>query len=166
MGAHVLTGKFSQVLISVLRRGGSAVGVGIVFRSRQGANVRKAGFLVEEASPEQATYQAILIALAEAQRCQVNGLTIYVDSAQVVDELNRKVRVVAPLLPAFAQVRCAANTLRRVRFSLGNAAQTFSARRLARTALQDRRPVNIEYDTPLLPLNFGEEFAQRQRPIV
>lgn len=159
MGAQIRTNKFSHVLVSAVRQSGTAVGVGIVFRTREGVNVRKIGYVLEDASPEQATYQALLTTLSEAQRASVRGLTIYIDNPQVVDQLNRRGRAPADLRPLFVQVRCLANSLRRVRFKLARAAQGFAARRLARTAAVDGRPVNIEYDNPLLPLSFGEDVA-------
>lgn len=159
MGAQHLTTRFSQVQISSLRRSGNGAGVGIVFRNRQGSTVRKMAYQVDGASPEQAAFEAVLYALEEAARWGVRGLTVYLDTPQALDQLNRRAHVEPDMMPLYAQVRCAANALGRVRFLPGGSENAFAARRLARAALNNHETVNIEYDTPLLPLSFGEERA-------
>jgi len=162
MGAILHTDEFTQVLVSAVRRG-TSVGVGLVFRGRDDTTVRRVGYLVQDLSTEQATYDAILSALTDAQQQRVRGLTIYVDSAPVLDQLTRRVRVPYELMPAFVQVRCAANGLRRVRFEPSSDVQGFSARRLARAALVGKETIDVRYETPLLPLSFGDDLAPRPR---
>ena len=134
-----------------------------MFRGRDDTTVRRVGYLVQDLSTEQATYDAILSALTDAQQQRVRGLTIYVDSAPVLDQLTRRVRVPYELMPAFVQVRCAANGLRRVRFEPSSDVQGFSARRLARAALVGKETIDVRYETPLLPLSFGDDLAPRPR---
>jgi ribonuclease HI len=157
MGAQQLTARFSQVQISTIRRGGNGAAIGMVFRNRQGSPVRKVAYQVDTQSPDQAALEAVLYALEEAARWNVRSLTVYLDTPQTVDQLNRRAHVEPELMPLYAQVRCAANALGRVRFLPGGPENTFAARRLARSAMNHRETVNIEYDTPLLPLSFGEE---------
>jgi ribonuclease HI len=159
MGAQHLTTRFSQVQVSSMRRNGNGAAVGIVFRNRQGSTVRKVAYQMEGQSPEQAAFEAVLYVLEEAARWNVRGLTVYMDTMQALDQLNRHAHVEPDMMPLYAQVRCAANALGRVRFLPGGPENTFAARRLARAAMNHRETVNIEYDTPLLPLSFGEERA-------
>lgn len=159
MGAQHLTARFSQVQISTIRRSGNGAAVGLVFRNRQGSTVRKVAYQVELQSPEAAAFEAVLFALEEAARWNVRGLTVYLDTPQTVDQLNRRAHVEPDMMPLYAQVRCAANALGRVRFLPGGSENTFAARRLARAAMNNRETVNIEYEIPLLPLSFGEERA-------
>ena len=93
MGARTLTSKFTHVHISTVRRPGNTVGIGIVFRTRQGANVRKTAYAVRDVPLEQATYEAVLAALDQATRVQARGVMVYVDSPKVVAQLNRSARV-------------------------------------------------------------------------
>ncbi len=157
MGARVLTTRFSYVLVSAIRQAGAAVGIGMVYRNRDGANVRKVGYAVDGISPEQATYEAVLTALREAANAGVRGMTVYIDNPQVVDQLNRRARVPAELQSLFVQVRCLANGLGRARFRGAKATQSFAARRLARAATLDRQPLNIDYGNIPLRLSLGDE---------
>jgi ribonuclease HI len=156
MGAHTLTTKVAKVQISTVRRGADAVGVGIVFRNRLDETVRKIGYVAGGEDLERATYEAVITALEEAARLGAPGLTVQLDSPQVVEQLDRRAKVPPALLPLHMQARCRANALRRVRFQLAPRGQSFAARRLARAASLESEPVNVEYDTPLLPLTFGE----------
>ena len=157
MGARTLTSKFTQVHVSAVRRPGNSIGVGIVFRTRQGANVRKTAYALRDVSLEQATYEAILTALDEATRVNARGPIVYVDSPKVVAQLNRTAQTPPELRALFVQVRCRANGLRRVRFRLARPGQNFAARRLARAATTGEQPVNIEYDNVLLSLSFTDD---------
>lgn len=159
MGAQRLVHKFSHVLVSALRQPGTGVGVGIVYRSRDGANVRKAGHVAYGVSVDEAVYDALLEVLNEASAANARAITVYLDQPQVVEQLNRRARAPAHLQPQFVQLRCLANGLGRVRFRHAKPSLGFAARRVARSALSERRPVNIEYDNPLLPLSFADDAA-------
>jgi ribonuclease HI len=156
MGAHTLTTRVAKAQVSTVRRGGDAVGVGIVFRNRLNETVRKIGYVSRADDLEQVTYRAVITALEEAARLGAPGLTVQLDSPQVVEQLGRRTKVPPALLALHMQARCRANALRRVRFELAPRGDSFAARRLARAASLEAEPVNVEYDTPLLPLTFGE----------
>jgi ribonuclease HI len=155
MGAHTLTTKVAKVQISTVRRGADAVGVGIVFRNRLNETVRKIGYVARDEDLEKVTYEAVIAALEEAARLRTPGLTVQLDSPPVVEQLDRRARVAPALLALHMQARCRVNALRRVRFELAPRGQAFAARRLARAASLESEPINVEFDTPLLPLTFG-----------
>lgn len=159
MGAQRLVNRFSCVLVSAVRQPGAGVGVGIVYRTRDGVNVRKSGYVAQDVSVDEAVYGALLEVLNEAATANARAITVYLDQPQVVEQLNRRARAPAHLQPQFIQVRCLANGLGRVRFRHAKPSLGFAARRVARSALSERRPVNIEYDNPLLPLSFADDAA-------
>ena len=159
MGAQKLVNRFSYALVSTLRVPGEGVAVGIVFRTRDGVNVRKMGYLAGEVTLEQAAYGAVVKALDEAEAANARAITVYLDYPQVVDQLNRRLRAPASVQSQFIQVRCRANALGRVRFRNARVGWNFAARRVARSVVTGRQPVNVEYDNPLLPLSFSDEAA-------
>ena len=159
MGAYRQTSRFSQVHVSLVRQPGGAIGVGIVCRTRNGVNVVKLAYVSSRLTAGEALYEGVLTALEEAAHNGVRGLTVYLDSPQAVNELNRRSPVAPALQPLYIQVRCQANALGRVRFELAGRHQNFAARRLARAALVGRKPIHIEYDNALLPLRIPEEAA-------
>lgn len=159
MGAHTYTNRFSQAHISVARGPNGVLAVAILLRTRQGVNVRKIAYLPQERSVADATFGAILVALSEAALARVRSLTVYLDDAQTVAELNRQVRVAPERQSQFVQIRCQCNALGRVRFERARPSQNFASRRLARQTLISRQPVNIEYENALLPLSFGKDLA-------
>lgn len=156
MGAHNLTTRVSKAQISTVRRGASAIGVGIVFRNRLGETVRKIGYVCSGEDLERPTYEAVLTVLEEAARLGTPGLVIQLDTPQVVEQLTRRAAVPPALQTLHMQARCQVNALRRVRFELAPRGEAFAARRVARAACLEAEPINVEYDTPLLPLTFGD----------
>lgn len=156
MGAHSLTTRISKAQVSTVRRGAGSVGVGIVFRNRLGETVRKIGYAAPTDDLERVTYEAVLTVLDEAERLGTPGLVVQLDTPPVVDQLERRAAIPPALQALHMQARCRVNALRRVRFELAPRGEAFAARRIARAACLEAEPINVEYDTPLLPLSFGD----------
>ena len=161
MGARRLTSKVSHIHISAVRLCGGGVGVGVVFRARDGTNVRKTACALQAGSPEEATYEAVIAAVDYAAHIGARSLTVYLDSPQVVDELNRRAKVSPALRALFVQARCRANALNRIRFRLSRKSENFAARRLAKASALGSQPLEIEYEDRHLPLLLGDDAALR-----
>ena len=156
MAAQALDQRFASAQVSVSRRLGGSLGVGIIFQDPKGGATRRIGYVSQDDQIESAVYAAVIRALEEAADARVVGLTLYLDQPSLVDQLNRRVAVPPDLRPLFVMARCRANALGRVRFEVGRPRQGFSARRLARSPALDSQPVCADDDTPALTLNLGE----------
>jgi len=115
--------------------------------------------VVTNASMEQALYEAVLAALKDATDAQVRGVTVYVDSQQVVDQLRRQAPVPEDARELYVQVRCHANALWPTRFEVAKPTLGFAARQLAQDALRNGQTLTIAHGTPLLPLSFSEDLV-------
>lgn len=146
--------KVSQVAISTVASWDGQTGVGIILRSRQGVGVRKLAYLAQDPAPERVIYAAVLVALAELAETQATGATVLLESAEVVDQLNRRTTPPGAVRDLYVQLRCRANSLWPTRFELGKPAATLVARQLAQYALERGEPVAVLHGTPLLPLVF------------
>ena len=156
MAAQNQIRRLSSIQIGVTRRSPSSIGVGIIFRNSHDATLRKIGYVTNEDDLDIATYDAVIHALENAAPPRALRVTVYLDNATIVDQLNRKIKVIPDLMDRFIMARCQANSIGRVQFELSKPRHGFAARRLANAVGLDRQPVNTTVETPALQLNFGD----------
>ena len=148
-----------QLILAAAKQWDGRVGVGTIFRGRDGFSTHKLGFVSESTDIEEALYRALLDALDYATEHSIRGLVVYVDDDHVARALDLQAEVPDALRPWFAQVRCRANALWPTRFEVAPIGVAIPARRLAQDALQYGQTLNLTHDTALLPLSFSQDLV-------
>ncbi len=140
---------FSYVLVSASEiAAGSAAGIGLIFKDDHRSTVTKVSQAFGDTTVEEATYEALRIALEEAIRLGVRAFSIYTDSPAVVGQLTQGTRVPPHLMGGHLRARALMNAVGSVQIKLAGSGGNFSARRLAQGATSVVSP-NVKHQAPL-----------------
>ncbi len=139
--------RFAYALVSAAPlQGPNATGIGIIFKAQDRSTIRTVCQALMDTELLAAAYEAIRRVLEEALATGVRGLTIYIDPAEVVEQLAGDGPVPRPLLVTHLKTRGMINQLARVNL-VAATNSSFSARVLAQGARPigarpsaDRRP--------------------------
>jgi hypothetical protein len=126
--------RFAYALVSAAPlQGLDATGIGIVFKAPDRRTTGTVSQALVGVEPVEGAYEAVRRVLEEALACGVRGLTIYVEPAEVVEQLRSNAPVPRPLLVTHLKTRGMINQLARVSL-VAATSQAFSARVLAESA--------------------------------
>ncbi len=133
-GARAHGGRFAYALVSAAPlQDPSATGIGIIFKAQDRSTIRTVCQALTHTELLAAAYEALRRVLEEALATGVRSLTIYVDPAEVVEQLVADAPVPRELLVTHLKTRGMINQLARVNL-VAATSSSFSARMLAQSA--------------------------------